>query len=535
MAAAGSLYNPGGDRGVYRSLDAGATWQRVLNGATGFTGATEVFLAGDAIYAVMWDHRREPDLRTYGGIGSGVYRSTDGGDTWHRVGGGLPEPGQGVGRIGFAVAPSDPQRQYAIVNRTDGPFDAFYLSTDGGTTWTKAPANEQLTRSQSTFGWWFGKVWVDPNDPLHVHVAGVPLMTTKDGGGTWTADDSSIHVDQHAMVWDPRYPSRVYLGNDGGVYRSDGGGDGGWTKAQYEPYTQFYSAAITPADVTRMSGGTQDNGSLRSWGGDRFNEYLGGDGEENLIHPTDPDTVYACYQYGNCFWSADGGDTLTYFGNKVTYTRRNWFTPVVFDPADPAVMYYGSEVLNRSTDGGRSWTAISADLTGGPGRDPVYRNFGTITTIAPAGDGKTIFVGTDDGRVWVTRDLGATWTRLLEDRPWVTRIAVEGQRVYVTFSGYRAGDSVPHLLASTDSGRHWTNLSGNLPDAPVNDVIISRGRTLYVATDQGVMVSWLGGARWQRLGRGLPLVPVDDIEYDAGHHRLVAATFGRGLYETVVP
>jgi len=536
VAAAGSLYNPGGDRGVYRSVDGGDTWQLVLPGATSFTGATEVFLNSDGtLYAVMWDHRREPDLRTYGGTGSGVYRSSDGGDTWQRLGGGLLGPGPGVGRIGLGISPSDPSRMYAIVNQTSGPFDAFYVSGDGGDTWTATPANPDLRASQSTFGWWFGKIWVDPDDPLRVHVAGVPLMTTRDGAQTWTADYTSMHVDQHAMAWDPHRPSRVYLGNDGGVYRSDRDGDGGWIKSSHEPYTQFYSAAITPADVTRISGGTQDNGSLRSWSGDRFNEYLGGDGEENLIHPNDPDTVYACYQYGNCFWSADGGDTLTYFGNRVTYQRRNWFTPVVFDPVNPSVMYYGSEVLNRSTDGGRTWTAISGDLSGGPGRDPVYRNFGTISTIAAAEDGRTVYVGTDDGRVWVTRDLGTTWTRLFENRPWVSRIAVADDRVYVAFSGYRAGDPIPHLLASDDAGRTWTDRSGNLPDAPVNDVVIGRGQTLFAATDQGVMVSWAGNGTWQRYGHDLPLAPVDDIEYDSAHHRLVAATFGRGLYEITAP
>lgn len=541
VAAAGSLFNAGGERGVYRSTDGGATWVRVLAGATGFTGATEVLLDPrdrQRLYAVMWDHRREPDLRTYGGVGSGVYRSTDGGATWTRLGGGLPGGTAGVGRIGLGQAPSDPDRLYAIVNTTSGPFEGFYGSVDSGDTWTRLPDDPVLAASQSSFGWWFGKVWVDPDQPEHVHVAGVPLMSTKDGGQTWLADDTSIHVDQHAMIWDPRHPGRVYLGNDGGTYRSDADGDGGWVKATYEPYTQFYSAAITPQDVTRVSGGTQDNGSLRSWQGPAFNEYLGGDGEENLINPLDKNNVYACYQYGNCFWSVDGGDTMTYFGNRVVFNRRNWFTPVVFDPRDPAVMYYGANVLNRSTDGGRTWTAISGDLTGGPGRDPVYTNYGTITTIAPAGDGRTVYLGTDDGRVWVTRDLGVTWELLLSGQPWVTRVAVDprsADRVYVTLSAYRAGSDRPYLLRSTDGGRHFADLTGTLPQAPVNDVVLGRGSTLYAATDQGVFVSATGGRKWLRLGRGMPLVPVDDIEYDGTNHRLVAATFGRGLYEIRVP
>ncbi|MEH1014437.1 glycosyl hydrolase [Micromonospora sp. CPCC 206060] len=540
VAAAGSLYSPGGDRGVYRSTDGGASWQRVLTGANGFTGATEVLLdptGSGRLYAVLWDHRREPDLRTYGGVGSGVYRSDDGGQTWRRLAGGLPAASPEVGRIGLGQSPSDPDRLYAIVNTTAGPFEGFYGSTDGGENWTRLPANTDLADSQSSFGWWFGKVFVDPDDPRRVHVAGVPLMTTTDGGATWRADYDSMHVDHHAMIWDPRRPGRVYVGNDGGVYRSDTDGEGNWVKATHQPFMQFYSVAITPQDVSRVSGGTQDNGSLRSWGGPAFNEYLGGDGEENQINPTDKENVYACYQYGNCFWSVDGGDTMTYFANRVTAARRNWFTPVVFDPVDPSVMYYGANVLNRSTDGGRTWTAISGDLTGGPGRDPIYTNYGTITTVAPAGDGRTVYVGTDDGRVWVTRDLGANWQLLLSGQPWVTRVVVDAKRadrVYVTLSAYRSGSDRPYVLGSDDGGRSFTDLTGVLPQAPVNDLVIGRGRTLYVATDQGVFVSPAGGRVWLRLGRGLPQVPVDDIEYDGTHHRLVAGTFGRGIYEVRV-
>jgi photosystem II stability/assembly factor-like uncharacterized protein len=531
VAAAGSLYNGGGDRGVYRSEDGGATWERILAGANEFTGATEIVVDGDRMYAVLWDHRRRPDLRTYGGEGSGVFRSTDGGETWQRLAGGLPAQGPDVGRIGLAVAGD---RLYAIANKSNGSFEGFYASTDSGESWTRTPANEDLTNSQSSFGWWFGKVWIDPRNTEHVHVAGVALLTTKDGGATWSADDTSMHVDHHAMVWDPRRPGRVYLGNDGGVYRSDSDGDGGWVKSRHQPYTQLYSAAITPQDTTRISGGSQDNGSLRSWGGEQFNEYLGGDGEENLINPTDANNVFACYQYGNCFRSTDGGDTLTYFGDRTTYQRRNWFTPVVFDPRDPKILYYGSEVLNRSTDGGETWQPISPDLSGGPGPDPLYANYGTITSIAPAGDGRTVYAGTDDGRVWVTKNLGATWTKLAEGRPWVTRVVVDPKnpnRVWTTHSGYRAGSPLPHVYGSTDGGRHWRNLSGNLPAAPVNDLVVARGGALYIATDQGVFTSVTGGGRWLRLGRGMPQVPVDDIEYDAGHRRLVAATFGRGFYE----
>lgn len=542
VAAAGSLFNPGGDRGVYRSDDGGRSWTRVLAGDTDTTGASEVMFDPtdpQRVYAVMWDHRRQPDLRSYSGVGSGLYRSEDGGDTWQRLDG-LAAVAPDLGRIGIGIAPSDPDRLYAIVGRgetSNNFFDGFFTSADGGDSWERLPDSEDLADSQSSYAWWFAKVWVNPDDAQHVHVAGIGLLTTHDGGHSWTVDEDSIHVDHHAMVWDANYQTRVYLGNDGGTYRSDQDGDGGWVKASYEPYTQFYSVELTPQDVSRVSGGTQDNGSLRSWGGPAFNEYLGGDGEENLINPTDVDNVFACYQYGNCFRSTDGGDTMQMFSEGTTADRRNWFTPVQFDPNDPDVMYYGGNILNRSTDNGQTWTAISPDLTGGPGNDNYP--YGTITTVAAAkSDPNTVYVGTDDGRIWVTRDLGANWTLVLSDRPWVSRVVVDpndASVVYATFSGYRAGSYEPHVMVSRNAGRSWTDITGNLPQAPVNDVVLSRGRIVYVATDQGVFVSYTGGRHWLRLGRGLPMVPVDDIEYDPGNHRMLAGTFGRSIYQIRVP
>lgn len=544
VAATGSLYNPGGERGVYVSANGGDTWRQALAVPTEFTGATDVQLDPNdprRVYAVLWDHRRVPNQRTYGGVGSGVYRSTDGGRAWQRLGGGLPAAGPGVGRIGIGVAASEPGRLYAIVINTDGSFGGFYTSADAGGAWTRLPDVQSLVDSQSSYGWWFGRVWVDPRDARHLHLAGVPLMTSTDGGTTWTQEDTAVHSDQHALIWDPRDPSRVYLGDDGGVYRSDAGGDGAWVAATYQPWTQLYDVAISPQDPSRYSGGAQDNGSVRSWNGPSFNPYFDGDGEQNLINPRNDNNVFACYQYGECARSTDGGNTMVDYTAATTADRTNWYTPVQFDPVNPAILYYGGNRLNRSTDGGVTWAPISPDLTGGPGPGLDGYPFGTITTVAAGRDGHTVWVGTDDGRVWVTRDLGAHWTNLLSGQPWVTRIqvaAADAGVAYVSLSGYRSGSAQPHVLRVAlggGAGVRWTDLSGNLPQAPVNDVVPATGGTLYVSTDQGVFVSPSGGGSWSRLGGGLPLVPVNDIEYDHVNHRLVAATFGRGIYQITVP
>ncbi len=538
VAGTGDLFNPGGGRGVYRSTDAGATWTRVLKGDTDTTGAVDLAIDPsnpNRIYAAMWDHRREPDLRIYGGVGSGVYRSIDGGDTWTRLANGLPAASKDIGRIGLAVSPSTPKRVYAIVISTNGSFQGFYSSSDSGDTWTKLAATG-LAGSQSSYGWWFGRVWVDPANKDHLFAAGVPLEVSNDGGNTW-AGTGNVHADQHAMVWDPKSAGRVYLGNDGGVYRNDSNGSGAWTHATVEPFTQFYSVGVSEQDHSRIVGGAQDNGTLRSWA--NWADYTGGDGEEALIDPTNQNNIYGCSQYGVCSRSTDGGNSRLPFGSTVS-DRYNWFTPVQFDPSNPLVMYMGGNRLNRSTDGAKTFTVISPDLTGGPGRDPQYP-FGTLTTVAAAkANGQVLFAGTDDGRLWFTTDLGAHWTKASDpDLPgyWVSRVAVDpsdANVAYVTYSGYRSGTKASYVLRSGDGGASWSDISGNLPKAPVNDIVID-GTALYVATDVGVYRSTDGGATWRTLGRGLPNVPVDDIQLDVASGELFAGTFGRGMWRITLP
>jgi photosystem II stability/assembly factor-like uncharacterized protein len=553
VAAGGSLFNAGGERGIYKTTNGGRTWRRILAPETPFTGGTDLAMDPrdpDRLYAAMWDHRREPDVRTYGGVGSGLFRTDDGGRTWKRLENVVTKtPGDttglvsdaSLGRIGVALAPSNPDRVYVITTATFGQDKGFYVSNDAGETFNTAA----LPGSQGGFGWWFGRIWVDPLNADHVFVAGVNLRESANGGLTW-GTSQGLHADQHAMEWDPKIPNRVYEGNDGGLYRSDANGaTQTWTKATYEPYTQHYQVEVAETDPTRLTGGTQDNSCIRSWGTPSWNSYCPGDGEYVPIDWSDPNIYYGCFQYGQCSRYTDTatGTTSSNIRDGAAGVRWNWHSPLVIDPNDPKVLYFAGNQLNRSTDRGDTWTAISPphpdDLTGTfePGRDdPIYRNWGTITTVGVSkSDPETLFVGTDTGRLWKTEDLGETWTEFVNEglpKRWVTRVAVDPRDedvVYATFSGFRNGEDAAHVYRTTNGGRSWRNISTNLPNAPVNDVVLGRG-TVYVGTDVGVF-SLSGRSRgWRPVGRGLPLVPVLDLRLHEPSDTLYAGTFGRSVW-----
>ncbi|MEO1574514.1 MAG: hypothetical protein AAFU65_06090, partial [Pseudomonadota bacterium] len=550
VAATGPLYSSGGERGLYRSIDSGATWDLVLPGDNDTTGASDILIdpnAPDRMFAVMWDHIREPARRRYGGEGSGIFRSVDGGDTWTRLAGGLPGIDPDIGRIAIGMAPSNGNRLYAIYLNTIGFFTGMYTSADAGETWTLMPANTDVSNSQSVFGWWFSRIWVDPVDENNVFVAGVPLVRSDDAGATWVPD-FSLHVDHHALAWDSKVPGRVYSGNDGGVYRSDMNGlPDTWTFASVQPFTQFYTVEVDERAPERIMGGTQDNRCLRNFAMGApadFNVWACGDGLEMLINPLDGDLLYGCSQYGNCVRSLDGGETNVPIG-ATTSSRRGWQTPLIFDPNDPSVMYYAGDQVNRSTDGGDTWTAISSDLTGGdpfPSPIDIYP-YGTVTALAVARTNPNkIYAGTDDGRIWFTDDLGVTWTQStdsgLPDR-WVTDIVVDefdAEMAYVSFSGFKYDDNTPYVLRTTNGGLGWFNITGTLPQAPVNTLVLRGNGDLYAGTDQGVFWTDTGGFIWQSLsGFSLPNVPVTDLRLHEPSRSLLAATFGRGLYRIPVP
>ena len=582
VAAAGSLFVPGGERGLYRSTDGGDTWELVLAGENDTTGAADVAVDPEDpnnLLVGMWDHVRLPTHRVYAGVGSGVFRSTDGGETWEEAtlpGNVAPHE---VGRIGVAFAASNPDRAYAIVaNKLDGNGVGLWRSDDGGANWERTGAATGAL-SQSSYGWWFGKVWVDPGDANRVFVAGLELVESTDGGNSFRAHGNStagvltgehhvnVHADQHGMAWDPNTDGRVYVANDGGVYRSDLNGEiGTWLNSPAQGWTQHYSVDVAEDNPDRIITGLQDNmcqitapaGGSATW----HKVGLCGDGLQTLINPVDPTWTYACAQYGSCGVQRAEvphpqrpGQLV---GAKAPGTRYGWLTPLEFDPSDPNVMYFGSNVVSRSTNNGITFTAISEDLTTDPEQlDPNdgYRIFGTITTLAAAkSDPSVLYVGTDDGLLWRTSNQGGDWTLLTDvdedgegpdeseknglPNEWVTRVTIDpadANVVYATFSTFRKGDLSPHVVKSTDGGATWTGISGDLPDAPVNDVVLLPDGDLAVATDVGVFLSSDDGATWLAVGSNLPAVPVLDLRYHQATNTITAATFGHGIQRVTLP
>ena len=345
------------------------------------------------------------------------------------------------------------------------------------------------------------------------------------------------------------------------IYRTDSAtfASSGWTRATNQLYMQIYMMDVGEQKPDRVVAGFQDRGSWRSWQGQNVGSpntwasYNGGDGLHTLIDPTNNDIYYGCSQYGSCNRRYDGPGSPPWTGGAsissgTVSQRRNWNAPVVIDPNDPSILYYAGNHVNRSTNYGSSWTNLSdgVDLTGdwtthGGTFDPVYGNrWGTVTAVSVSkSKSDTIYAGTDTGRLWKTDDLGESWVEFTDKglpERWVTRVDIDPDDhriVYATFSGYRNGEDAAHVYKTTDGGDTWANISGNLPNAPVNDIVIDKGHnTVYVGTDVGVYYLRDGGANWKPLGANLlPLVPVLDIRLHKPTDTLYASTFGRGVFK----
>jgi photosystem II stability/assembly factor-like uncharacterized protein len=561
VAAQGPLWADGGERGLYKTVDGGKTWKAVLT-ISPHTGVTDVVMDPtdpSIMYAAAFQRQRKAYSFVGGGPESGIYKSTDGGDTWKRVTEGLPK--RDIGRIGLAVSRSQPRTVYATLetNTTE-----VYRSDDYGASWTKKGTYFQ-------FPWYMGQVRVDPQNPDRLYELGVPLFVSEDGGTTNRAIGQSAHVDYHAMWIDPSDPDHFIVGNDGGVYITH---DRGQTMdfVTNLPIAQYYAIDLDNREpFYYVYGGLQDNNSwagpsqTRNRQGITNNDWyvtVGGDGFYSAVDPTDPNTVYAESQNGGIIrYDVKTGEQKSIqpqakFGEA--NLRYNWSVPIVISPHDHNTVYFGSQYMYRSTNRGDAWQQLGGDMTRALDRkklplmgktwpdNAVARHagtadFGNISTIdeSPLRKG-LLYVGTDDGLIQVSRDGGVTWTKIekfpgVPDMTYVSRVIASAQNegtVYATFDGHRSNDFKPYVLKSTDYGKTWVSIASNLPVSSVQ-VIREHPRApslLFVGNEIGAYYSGNGGRSWSKLQYNLPTVPVHDIRIHPRENDLVIGTHGRGIF-----
>lgn len=562
VCALGHLWAPGGDRGVFRTTDGGETWKNVLN-IDDATSCADLAMTPDAgvLYAGMWQVRRYPDFFESGGETSGLYRSTDGGDTWEELTEGLPETD--LGRIAVTVAASDPNIVYATVESEN---TALYRSDDGGDTWVAKDDSGNIQLRP----FYFGELVVDPNDPERVYKPGFSLTVSTDGGesfsGMFGAGFSvSIHPDHHALWINPANPRQLVLGTDGGVYISEDKGFH-WRHVANLPVSQFYHVAVDSRWPYNVYGGLQDNGSWagpsQAPGGIQNKDWQNigfGDGFWAFPDPNDDRILYTEYQGGQLKRvdretleikriqpaPEDGQDKL----------RFNWNTPLHLSPNKPGTLYYGAQYLFRSTDRGESWKAISPDLTtndpqgqrqsesGGITVDnSTAENYTTIYSISESPlDHRTIWVGTDDGNVQLTRNGGRSWDNVVGNidgvpgGTWVSRIEAsphDEATAFVSFDGHRRGDMNTYVFRTTDYGQTWAPIITDdiegyawvIKQDPVNPDL------LFLGTEEGLYITLDQGEHWARFSENLPRVAVHDLVIHPTEHDLVIGTHGRGVY-----
>ena len=564
--ATGHLWNDNAERGVYKTSDGGKTWRKVLAGANGSTGCAMLAMSPlepKTLYASLWDFRRQGWTFRSGGPGSGLFKSTDGGEHWTELTApgakGLPE--KPYGRIALAVAPSKPQVVYAMI---ESKSSALFRSADGGQTWTRLDASQYMVWRP----FYFGNLIVDPKDENKVFKVDGPLLLSVNGGRSFSSVANAGHGDFHDVWIDPNNPNMIFAGDDGGLWRSEDGGTR-WEHLMNLPVSQFYHVSVDQSDPYRVYGGLQDNSS---WVGDssypggvsnsRWENLFGGDGFWMWEDPSDPAYVYAEAQGGeigrvNRFTHETRAiKPYAQYGEKKL--RFNWNTPIQMSPNEKGAIYIGAQFLFRSRDHGQSWDRISPDLTTNNPEKQKQEESGGVTIDNSSAEmhttvysisesprnGQVIWVGTDDGNVQLTRDGGKTWSNTganvqgVGTAPWVSWVEAgrfaEGT-AYATFDRHTYGDMKPYVYRTTDFGKTWTALpvesSGVRGYAHVIREDTADASLLFLGTEFGLWISIDGGQHWaQYKGTGFPAVAVRDLVVHPRTSDLILATHGRGIW-----
>src|ERR1700752_3830381 len=565
VAAQGPLWGPGGERGLFKTIDGGKTWKNILNISEN-TGITEVVIDPNdpnTIYAASYQRRRHMWTLINGGPESAIYKSTDAGVSWNKLRVGLPT--SELGRVGLAISPVDSNVIYATVEAADRKGGIF-RSSDRGGSWERR--NEYDTTAM-----YYARIVADPKDVDRVYIMNVFLMVSDDGGRTLRRlGERSKHVDNHDIWIDPANTDHYLVGCDGGVYESfDRGAT--WNFKDNLPIPQFYDITTDNAKpFYNIYGGTQDNFSFggpsrtRSASGIVNSDWFvtnGGDCFRSQVDPEDPNTIYASLQHGVIVrFDKRTGERIgiqPQSGRNEDPMRWNWDSPFIISPHSRTRLYMASDKLFRSDDRRDSWTVISGQLSRGLDRDKlpvmgkvwsidaVAKNastafFGNASALAESQKKEgLIYVGTDDGLVQVTEDGGKNWRKIekfpgVADMSYGSRIITSNHDAntgYVEVNNHQNKDFKPYLLKTTDAGRTWTSLSSNLPkNSPVWSIAEDHvnPNLLFVGTEFGVFFSIDGGQKWIQLKGGLPTIAVRDLNIQKRENDLILGTFGRGIY-----
>jgi len=537
-AACGNLFSPNSERGIYRSDNGGDTWEQKLfvSDSTSAIDLVQNPENPEILYAAMWERMRGLNYRKSFGETSGIWKTTDGGDNWFELVTGLPA-GDDVGRIGLAISNSQPEVLYAFYDNQNEI--EIYITVNEGLSWTRVN-DSQIQGLNSSFGWYFGQIRVDPNNANRIYVLGVELWRSDNAGSSWVlladyGNTNEIHVDHHAMNINP-ITGRILEGNDGGFYISDDNGDN-WDKIDNIPLTQFYDIEIDYTNPEQIYGGTQDNNTIRTTTGslDDWHPILGGDGFYCLVDHTNPNIIFAEWQWGNLNRSNDGGSNFYSINEDMSWDRTNWSSPLVMDPVDSSILYFGTYRVWKTVNNGDDWVPVSDDLTLGDDGSSYH----TITTLAISPlQSDIVIAGTDDSKVHISLDAGNSWEDISAGLPhrWITRVAAdpfEVNSIYATVSGFRWDEPYPHVLKSSDWGQNWVDISSNLPDIPVNCIALDPEiyNRIFVGTDSGIFMTENGGELWVSVSTGIPNVPITSMKTHNPTRTLVIGTYGCSAYK----
>ncbi|HEX3646654.1 MAG TPA: hypothetical protein VHT95_13660, partial [Vicinamibacterales bacterium] len=560
VAALGHVYGANPDRGVYRTRDGGATWQKVLfkNNDVGAIDLNFDPTTSQTIYAALWNTRRPPWSiypPSYG-PGSGIYKSTDGGATWQPLTTGLPS--DGLGRIGISVAPSNHNRVYAIVDAKEG---GLFRSEDAGATFTKVSSDTRIWGR----GWYFGKIVVDPKNADLIYISNTGVYRSRDGGRTFGEPfKGSPGGDDYHQLWISAEDSnRMILGGDqGAVISVDGLNDHPtWSSWLNQPTAQVYRIAVDNAFPYWVTGAQQDSGAVRVRSRGRFAGITmrdweplcaGGESGYTAPDPLNPDVVFGG-TVEKCHVSTGKVDRISPEVDLPTPARHTWTLPLVFSPADPHALYFSDQYLFKTTDGGEHWARISEDMTReNPGvppnldaataadvPQPQSKRLGVIYAIAASAvKAPLLWIGTDDGYIHVTQDDGKTWSNVTprELSAWSKIVMLEASHfdaneAYAAVDRHRLEDNEPYLYRTRDSGKTWQSITSGLPAGVYLQTVKEdpKRRGLLVAgTELGVFISFNDGDQWQPLQLNLPQTSMRDLAFH--DNDLIVATHGRGFW-----